>query len=150
MIQRYSLQYRSGRYQPHHRERVSRQSGNHLSLTRVSAFDPSTHLIDQINLKYAHHCHCSQNRPWIRTREGNHCVRSQTQIQGHDLREERCGPRQRLYFISARWVSGCQTRPLSRMTPVPDVRTGTQSALGAQCADNICCSDQGLQCESVL
>ena len=48
------------------------------------------------------------------------------------------------------WVSDPATRPLSRMTAVPDVRTGTQSASGAQCADNICCSDQGLQCESVL
>ena len=37
------------------------------------------------------------------------------------------------------WVS---TRPLSRMTPKPDVRTETQSASGARCSENICCSDQ--------
>ena len=73
-------------YPPHHRERVSGQSGNYLNPTRFSACD--THSIDQINLKYT-----PTSATVVRTGpgsgQGKPLYEDQTQIQGRDLREGR-------------------------------------------------------------
>ena len=66
-------------------------------------------------------------------------MRSQTQIQGRDLREERCDAGRDKDSILSLPVGCLGVRPGPSLPDdswaVPDVRTGPHSASGAHCAD---------------